>query len=92
MGLAFVNVSQALREARDHWGMGEAQRGSRAGQEIILHLLSAYSVPGTRTSAPPAVTSNPSVAVREAPLSLSCLKCGATEAQTSEGLLLHGAQ
>lgn len=88
VGLASKNVSQALREAPGCWGMGRptGEVGCKAGQEIILHLLSAYSVPGTRTRAPPAVTSNPSTAVREALLSPSYLKHGATEAQTGEGL------
>lgn len=62
-------------------GDGEAQRGSRVEQEIILHLLSAYSVRGTGTRAPPAVTSHLPMVMREAPRSLSCLKRGATEAQ-----------
>lgn len=77
VGLASENVSQVLREAPGYWGMGRPTEevGRRAVQEIILHLLSAYSVPGTRTRAPPAVTSNPSM------VSLSCLKPGATEAQ-----------
>lgn len=67
VGLASENVSQVLREAPGYWGMGRPTEevGRRAGQEIILHLLSAYSMPGTRTRAPPAVTSNPSMAMRK---------------------------
>lgn len=74
-------------------GDGEAHWGSRAegGEEIILLLLSADSACARpRTRAPPAVTSNPSMAMREALLSLSYLKHGATEAQTCEDLCSMG--